>query len=116
FARIAIERLDADSALRSPAKLDELLDAYARTYGVECSPAERDSAHYTCSRRFHDFPGFPAPVDPVPTQSRAKPLDVHDRPCAAEGLTSYRCRGAFGWIMIGAKDASGAISEARRSS
>lgn len=38
-----------------------------------------------------------------------------DRPCAAHGLTSYRYRGRFGWIMIGAKDNADAISEARRS-
>ncbi len=38
-----------------------------------------------------------------------------DRPCAAHGLTSYRYRGRFGWIMIGAKDNADAISEARQS-
>lgn len=74
FARIAIERLDADSNLRTSARLNELLDAYARTYGVECSQAERDSAHYTCSRRFPDFPRFPVATDPPATQSR-RPRD-----------------------------------------
>ena len=38
-----------------------------------------------------------------------------DRPMAAHGLTSYRYKGRYGWIMIGAKDTEGALSEARRS-
>lgn len=39
-----------------------------------------------------------------------------DRPCAAPGLVSYRCKGRFGWIMIGARDAEDALREAKRSS
>lgn len=39
-----------------------------------------------------------------------------DKPLAAKGLTSYRCKGAFGWIMIGAKDCDDAMREALRSS
>jgi hypothetical protein len=38
-----------------------------------------------------------------------------DRPCAAAGLTSYRARSPFGWIMIGARDDADAMREARRS-
>jgi hypothetical protein len=38
-----------------------------------------------------------------------------DRPCAALGLTSYRYRGDFGWIMIGAKDNDDALRESLRS-
>lgn len=38
-----------------------------------------------------------------------------DRPCAAQGLTSYRYRGAYGWIMIGARDHGDALKEACRS-
>jgi hypothetical protein len=38
-----------------------------------------------------------------------------DRPCAAPGLTSYRYRGAYGWIMIGATDIGDALNEANRS-
>jgi hypothetical protein len=38
-----------------------------------------------------------------------------DKPCAAHGLTSYRYKGRYGWIMIGAKDDVDALSEARRS-
>lgn len=42
------------------------------------------------------------------------PLDLTDRPLAAPGLTSYRCAGRYGWIMIGAKDHAEALQEARR--
>lgn len=38
-----------------------------------------------------------------------------DRPMAAAGLTSYRYRGRYGWIMIGAKDRHDALKEASRS-
>lgn len=43
------------------------------------------------------------------------PYTFHDKPCAAPGLTSYRYRGAFGWVMIGARNDADALSEARRS-
>ena len=39
-----------------------------------------------------------------------------DRPLATAGLTSYRCKGAYGWIMIGAADDADAMRQARRSS
>ena len=42
-------------------------------------------------------------------------VPVTDRPLAAQGLISYRCRNRYGWTMIGAKDAESAMSEARRS-
>ena len=38
-----------------------------------------------------------------------------DRPCAAAGLTSYRYRGRYGWIMIGATDRASALRSAARS-
>lgn len=38
-----------------------------------------------------------------------------DKPLAAEGLIAYRCKGPFGWIMIGATDDEDAMNEARRS-
>lgn len=40
---------------------------------------------------------------------------VHERPCAAHGLTSYRLRGPYGWVMIGATDHDDAMREAARS-
>lgn len=43
------------------------------------------------------------------------PYDMQNQPLAAEGLTSYRCKGAFGWIMIGGTDPDDAMREARRS-
>jgi hypothetical protein len=38
-----------------------------------------------------------------------------DKPCAAAGLTSYRYKGRYGWIMIGATDQRDALREACRS-
>jgi hypothetical protein len=55
YAKIAIERIDADSDLRTHAKLDELLDAYAKTHGEQVDQHTRDSAHCICKRRFPDF-------------------------------------------------------------
>jgi len=42
-------------------------------------------------------------------------MGAHDKPMAAKGLISYRCRGMWGWIMIGATDDAGAFMEALRS-
>lgn len=41
-------------------------------------------------------------------------MTLHDTPCAAS-LTSYRYKGRYGWVMIGAKDTEDALREARRS-
>lgn len=38
-----------------------------------------------------------------------------DRPLAAPGLVSYRYRGRYGWVMIGAKNHDDAMNEAKRS-
>lgn len=38
-----------------------------------------------------------------------------NRPCAAHGLVSYRLRGPYGFIMIGARDHAEAMREAARS-
>ena len=46
----------------------------------------------------------------------SNPTLVTDRPLADKGLLSYRCQGAFGWIMIGATDDEDAMVQARRSS
>lgn len=42
-------------------------------------------------------------------------LRMSQRPLAAAGIKSYRCKGRFGWIMIGAIDVDDAMREARRS-
>ena len=42
--------------------------------------------------------------------------DYWDKPCAVQGLTSYRYAGPYGWIMIGAVDDADAVREAGRSS
>lgn len=39
----------------------------------------------------------------------------HNRPLAAQGLKSYRYKGRYGWIMIGAKDYADALVQAQRS-
>jgi hypothetical protein len=41
--------------------------------------------------------------------------DFENWPCAAYGLISYRYRGAYGFIMIGAKSDTDALREAARS-
>ena len=38
-----------------------------------------------------------------------------NRPLAANGLISYRYKGRYGWIMIGAQDIEDALREATRS-
>jgi hypothetical protein len=38
-----------------------------------------------------------------------------DRPCAARPYTSYRIKGPYGYIMIGATGVADAMREARRS-
>lgn len=43
-------------------------------------------------------------------------MKSHDRPYAAKGLISYRCKTPYGWVMIGATDPDDAMREAARSS
>lgn len=40
---------------------------------------------------------------------------MNDKPCAAAGFTSYRYKGQYGWIMIGANSTKDALNEASRS-
>lgn len=42
-------------------------------------------------------------------------MPCYDRPCASKGLTSYRYKGRYGWIMIGAHNDDDALREAKRS-
>jgi len=39
----------------------------------------------------------------------------YDKPLAAKGLISYRCKSPYGYVMIGAKDNADAWKEAKRS-
>lgn len=73
FAKLAIERLDSDSTLRTSAVLNELIDAYAKTYNQTCDQATRESAHYICSRRFAG--SFISEPFGVNTMSSRKPSD-----------------------------------------
>ena len=42
-------------------------------------------------------------------------MNYWDKPMASHGLTSYRYKGRYGWIMIGATDTKDALNEAKRS-
>lgn len=55
YAKLAIERIDCDSSLRTAAKLDELIDAYAKTYGETPDEHARASAQHIAARRFWNF-------------------------------------------------------------
>jgi hypothetical protein len=67
WARVSIERLDACSELRTQRQLDEFLDAYAKTHGVQVDEATRTAAKLICQTRFGDtFKALPTPVDVPP--------------------------------------------------
>ena len=55
FAKVAIERLDQNSDMRNASTLNAMLDAYAKTYGIECDNETRESAAHIAARRFADF-------------------------------------------------------------
>jgi len=40
---------------------------------------------------------------------------THDKPLAASGLLSFRYKGRYGYVMIGATNTEDALREARRS-
>jgi hypothetical protein len=42
-------------------------------------------------------------------------INLCDKPMAMQGLISYRYRGRYGWIMIGARDDIDALKQAQRS-
>lgn len=48
-------------------------------------------------------------------ESLIRQQELCDKPLATKGLTSYRYRGRYGWIMIGALNAADAVREAQRS-
>jgi hypothetical protein len=54
-------------------------------------------------------------TSPIHIHLHGKTKDVTSRPLASWGLRSYRCKGPYGWIMIGAKDPNEAMGEAKRS-
>jgi len=43
------------------------------------------------------------------------PISLENKPLAAHGLTSYRYKGRYGFVMIGARDDAHALKEAQRS-
>lgn len=52
WAMISIERLDADSTLRTEDMLDELLSGYASSYGLTVDEETRQLALQICKQRF----------------------------------------------------------------
>lgn len=42
-------------------------------------------------------------------------MNAHNRPLAAAPFNSYRCKGRYGWVMIGAMNHADAMREAKRS-
>jgi hypothetical protein len=59
---------------------------------------------------------YVTPEEQFAVIAESLPPEQHDKPMAAPGLISYRCRGRWGWIMIGATDNDDAMREALRSS
>lgn len=99
FARLAIERIDADSDLRTGAKLDELLRAYAAQYRETCDDHTRQSAHAIASRRFWNFRPDDAPTEPAAIVPAADPAPVCE-PVESPALQATR---AHQWMTHAAR-------------
>jgi len=99
FARLAIERIDADSDLRTGAKLDELLRAYAAQYRETCDDYTRQSAHAIASRRFWNFRPDDAPTEPAAIVPAADPAPVCE-PVESPALQATR---AHPWMTHAAR-------------
>jgi hypothetical protein len=69
----------------------------------------------TCPRCLKIWEKLPRELEVSEGYLGREPNGLSDRPLAAKGLRSYRARGRYGWIMIGARDDAEALSEARRS-
>lgn len=54
YARLAFERLTSEAIYRNSVVLDEMLDAYAKTYGLTCDEETREDTHTHCKARFGD--------------------------------------------------------------
>lgn len=69
----------------------------------------------TCPRCLKIWEKLPRELEVSEGYLGREPNGLSDRPLAEKGLRSYRARGRYGWIMIGARDDAEALSEARRS-
>ena len=58
WAKVVIERIGQDSDLRTPARVNELLDAYARTYGETVTDSKRADVHELIMRRYQGMVGM----------------------------------------------------------
>lgn len=100
---LVIGRLPTGQSFNAAPRLDGLAtreeaEEIARRY------AAAETKGVTYSLRHVNRWGYEIPVP-----------DTCDKPLAAPGLTSYRYRGRYGWIMIGASDDADALREAARS-
>lgn len=87
-----------------------------RTDGVIFDPRGVRKAAIARSRESKTGLGHAIATAAMSASERNSPLGMCDRPLAAPGLLSYRCKNHYGWTMIGAKDDADALAEAKRSS
>jgi len=95
----------------TPSKAKQRLTALLAAYET---PRKRSPAATPAPRK---TPKSPTPRPPTTTSrpSYSDPQDLTNRPLASHGLTSYRYRGHYGWVMIGARNDEEALREAQRS-
>jgi soluble lytic murein transglycosylase-like protein len=117
-----VARNDAETkkeASKTPSFDELFLDAHINnpSQKTRLIQAEIKKSGRTRSQVFADVKRI---VDAYET-GKAKPVEqkveqkTTDKPLAADGLKSYRYKGQYGWIMIGAKDVQDALNEASRS-
>jgi hypothetical protein len=95
----------------------------AHHYEIAHRPGEHSVAHRPPGRHLHVGTYKTEREAKVAAEHHAKTgmappgagQPLHDRPLADRGLTSYRLRGRYGYIMIGARDHEDAMREAARS-
>lgn len=114
----AVEQTDAE-ATKTPSFDELFLDAHVNnpSQKTRLIQAEIKNSGRTRSQVLADVKRI---VDAYEA-GNATPADqkveqkTTDKPLAADGLKSYRYKGQYGWIMIGAKDVQDALNEASRS-
>lgn len=84
-------------------------------HATKWTHVEDAPGRHTCVERFDNSVDAYDAMDKRGGYVLPPSAPVHERPVAAVGLTSYRYKGRYGWIMIGATDHEDALREARRS-